>query len=146
MCGLPCSGKTTRARQLEVEHRALRLCPDEWMARIVRDGWDSERRVAVEAVQLQIAVRVLELGQDAILEGGFWHRAERDQARQSAAEVGAGCRVHFLDAPLEVLIQRAERRQADCPEDTFVITAQNLRDWYDLIERPDAAELALNVP
>ncbi len=146
MCGLPCTGKTTRALQIEAEHRALRLCPDAWMARIVRDGWDAERRVAVEAVQLEIAVRVLELGNDVILEGGFWHRAERDHARACAAEVGAACRVHFLDAPLEILIARAEARALDCPPDTFVVSAENLTDWYNLIERPDAVELAQDSP
>jgi len=29
--GLPCCGKTTAARQFEVEHAALRLSKDEWM-------------------------------------------------------------------------------------------------------------------
>ena len=32
--GLPGSGKTTLARSLEREHDALRLCPDEWIARL----------------------------------------------------------------------------------------------------------------
>ena len=146
MCGLPCSGKTTRARQLEVEHRALWLSPDVWMARIVRDGWDAERRAAIEAVQLDIAVRVLELGHDVILEGGFWHLAERLHARDCAGRVGASCQVHFLDAPLEVLIQRAQARAADCPPDTFVVTADNLTEWYNLIERPLADELTGLVP
>lgn len=31
LVGLPGSGKTTRARQLEEAHRAIRLTPDEWM-------------------------------------------------------------------------------------------------------------------
>jgi predicted kinase len=31
MVGLPASGKTTRARQLELELGAVRLTPDEWM-------------------------------------------------------------------------------------------------------------------
>ena len=31
MVGLPGAGKTTRARAIESEERALRLTPDEWM-------------------------------------------------------------------------------------------------------------------
>jgi predicted kinase len=31
VCGLPGSGKTTHAKQLEQELRAIRLCPDEWI-------------------------------------------------------------------------------------------------------------------
>ena len=30
MVGLPCSGKTTLARQLEQQYSALRPTPDEW--------------------------------------------------------------------------------------------------------------------
>src|SRR5690242_19062107 len=32
--GLPCSGKTTLARQLERQYSALRLTPDEWHIRL----------------------------------------------------------------------------------------------------------------
>ena len=31
MVGLPATGKTTAARRLEADHRALRLTKDEWM-------------------------------------------------------------------------------------------------------------------
>ena len=59
ICGLPCSGKTTLAKRLEQELPALRLAPDEWMARIVGDGHNEEKREAVEAVQWEIAERAL---------------------------------------------------------------------------------------
>src|SRR5258708_5633784 len=62
ICGLPGSGKTTLAKQLERDLPALRLAPDEWMARIVGDGFDDAKRAAVEAVQWEIAARALSLG------------------------------------------------------------------------------------
>jgi len=34
MCGLPSAGKTTLAKQLECETKAVRLCPDEWIVRL----------------------------------------------------------------------------------------------------------------
>ncbi|MFZ0544969.1 MAG: AAA family ATPase [Candidatus Promineifilaceae bacterium] len=37
ICGLPGSGKTTLARQIEQSRSALRLCPDEWIARLLKD-------------------------------------------------------------------------------------------------------------
>ena len=55
VCGLPGSGKTTLAKRLEQELPALRLTPDEWMPRIVGDGYDEEKRAVVEAVQWDIA-------------------------------------------------------------------------------------------
>ena len=32
LCGLPGSGKTTTAKSLARDRRAVRLCPDEWIA------------------------------------------------------------------------------------------------------------------
>ena len=41
MVGLPCSGKTTRARALEAELPALRLTPDEWHLRLFGQDADA---------------------------------------------------------------------------------------------------------
>jgi len=41
ICGLPGSGKTTLAKQLELAHSALRLCPDEWIATLMGDVTDT---------------------------------------------------------------------------------------------------------
>ncbi len=95
ICGLPGSGKTTLARRLERDLPALRLAPDEWMARIVGDGYDESKRAAVEAVQWEIAARALSLSVDVILENGFWSRSERDDFRARAAALGADTRAAF---------------------------------------------------
>ena len=50
MVGLPCSGKTTLAKQLEQERSALRLTPDEWQVdqrvldALVLDARGSEKK------------------------------------------------------------------------------------------------------
>src|SRR5208283_2667954 len=106
ICGLPGSGKTTLARQLERDLPALRLAPDEWMARIVGDGSDEAKRAAVEAVQWEIAARAINLGIDVILENGFWSRSERDDFRSRAAALGAKTQVHFLDVSRDELLRR----------------------------------------
>src|SRR5580700_5672155 len=95
MCGLPGSGKTTLAKQLEEKHNAVRLCPDEWMAQIVGDGYDEARRGGVEAVQLGLAQRLLPFGIDVILENGFWTREERDKYREAARTLGADVKIHY---------------------------------------------------
>ena len=81
ICGLPSSGKTTLAGQLEYERRGLRLSPDEWMWSLSIDFYDGTKRVAVEALQWEVAARALNLGVDVILEKGFSSRCERDDYR-----------------------------------------------------------------
>ncbi len=141
VCGLPGSGKSTLARALERELPALRLTPDEWMARIVGDGFDETKRAAVKAAQWDIAARALALGVDVVLENGFWTRADRDDYRDRARALGADVRLHYLDVPLEQLVRRLEARNAALPPDTFLIPIDDLRRWHARFEVPSADEL-----
>ena len=141
ICGLPGSGKTTLARRLERELPALRLCPDEWMARIVGDGFDETKRSAVEAVQLELALRSLGLGINVILENGFWTRQERDEFRARASGVHAATRIHFLDVPRDELLRRLALRNQESPSDTFKVNENQIDLWSKWFEPPTPDEL-----
>jgi predicted kinase len=143
MCGLPGSGKTTLARRLERDEPALRLCPDEWMMRIVGDGYAYEERAAVDAIQFELAIQALSLGLNVVLESGFWKRADRDRARAEAARVGARCRLHVLVAPLEELKARISARNRALPANTFHIDADDIDLWATWFEPPGVDELAM---
>ena len=140
-CGLPGSGKTTLARAIEAERNALRLTPDEWMARIVGDGWDEARRAAVEAVMWDIGARVLSLGVDVVLDFGVWSRAERDAFRARAAALGAATRICFLDVARDELVRRLAARNAALPPDTFAVTEAQLDVMWPSFEAPTSDEL-----
>jgi predicted kinase len=141
MCGLPGSGKTTLAMRLERDLPALRLAPDEWMARIVGDGYDEAKRAAVEAIQWEIAARVLGLGADVILENGFWSRRERDEVRARARALGVATKLHYLGVPHDELLRRLAVRNAALPPDTFRITVSQLELWSSCFEAPSPEEL-----
>jgi predicted kinase len=51
MCGLPGSGKTTLAKRLERERRALRFTPDDWIEALHIDPYDESRRAEIERLQ-----------------------------------------------------------------------------------------------
>jgi len=70
VCGLPGSGKTTCARDLEKQLGGVRFSPDEWMTALSLDLWDEARRAKIEAVQWRLAQTLLTLGATAILEWG----------------------------------------------------------------------------
>ncbi len=142
MCGLPGAGKTTLAKKLEQELPALRLCPDEWIERVVGCAVDDEeKRDAVEAEQWRIAARVLALGANVILENGFWTRKDRDAYRACVTEIGAKVVLHYLEAPREELLRRLAGRYADAPRDGFRVTADMLDLYAGWFEPPGPDEL-----
>jgi hypothetical protein len=140
ICGLPGAGKSTLARQLEQEYRALRLAPDEWMARITGDGYDEPERAAIEAIQWELAQRVLALGLDVILENGFWSRQERDEIRARAAALSVPVTLFYLDVPRAELVRRLRARDDAMPPDTFRVDPEQLDQWVRSFEPPTADE------
>ena len=70
VCGLPGSGKTTHAMQLEAKLRAVRFCPDEWMDTLSVNIWDEGMRGKIEALQWQVSQQLLALGVSVIIEWG----------------------------------------------------------------------------
>lgn len=65
MIGLPCSGKTTRARELEQQYHALRLTPDIWQIQLFGADMfhpDHDRNHSqIEQIMWDVAKRVLTL-------------------------------------------------------------------------------------
>lgn len=63
ICGLPGSGKTTLARQLAQDMRAVRLSPDEWKHALGIDYYDDERdglRLAARDLGATVELHYLE--------------------------------------------------------------------------------------
>ncbi|MBI5351373.1 MAG: AAA family ATPase [Chloroflexi bacterium] len=145
ICGLPGSGKTTLAKELEVSHSALRLCPDEWITEIIADVTDKVEldrlRTPVESVQWEMAKRILVLGINVILENGFWSREERDSYRSQAEALGARVKLIYLHVDRDELWARLSRRNADLPPGSFFVREDQLDLWSSWFQPPTADEL-----
>ena len=145
MVGLPCSGKTTLAKQLEQERSALRLTPDEWQVALF--GQDAEepehdaRHSLIEAMLWNIASRALELGTNVILDFGFWAREEREDYRLRGKRLGASSEVHFLDVPKEELLRRLAVRNSQPSQVSFHISEDSMIPWIEFFQKPTPEEL-----
>lgn len=145
MVGLPCSGKTTLARQLEDELAALRLTADEWHVRLFgQDAKEPEhdaRHNLIEALLWNIASRALVLGTNVILDFGFWAREEREDYRARARQLGASSEIHFLDVSADELLQRVAMRNSQSTQGTFYIPEESMQPWIEFFQRPGLDEL-----
>lgn len=116
LCGLPGCGKTTFARRLATERRAVILGHDERM--VARHGTNPpEAQFATLAREVtaelwQEAAQAVTRGRDVILDWGFWTRAERDDARRRAAEIGADAVLYLVECDDAVARARTLARTA----------------------------------
>lgn len=142
MVGLPAAGKTTRARELAVEHRALRLTPDAWMIPLFGEPGVDGKRAVLEGRLVWLALQALHLGTSVVLDFGLWTRDERSALWWLGTSVGASCQVVYLPVDREAQLERISRRQASSPDRTFPMSEAELDGWRTVFEAPDAAELA----
>jgi predicted kinase len=137
--GLPGVGKSTRAAALEAETGAVRMEPDGWMDELRLDLWDEERRFIIETMQWRLSRRFLAAGVSVIIEWGTWGRDERLRLAGEAKTLGARAELHWLTAPLDVMLQRIRLRGREDPP----ITLEHIEQWVGLFQAPDAEELAI---
>jgi predicted kinase len=142
-CGLPGSGKTTTARQLELQTGAVRLNTDEWMAALGVDFFDEDFHVKLQARLYEHGKTLLKLGQSVIVEDGHWSREERDRQREEARKLGAILEMHYFDLSFDELWRRLEVRNAVGAYGTVPITKEQLQEYWPKFQRPDKAELSL---
>jgi predicted kinase len=113
------TGKTTFAKRLEQELPGIRFTPDEWMTTLYgTDPPEADFPTYFERVRQLMErtwLRCLELGEQVILDGGAWRRAERDGLRALAASVGATFIIYDLSVPHEVALSRVLRRNDEDP-------------------------------
>lgn len=142
-CGLPGSGKTTTAKQLEQETGAVRLNTDEWMAALGVDFFNEAFREKLQARLYEHGKTLLQLGHSIIVEDGHWSRAERDRQREDARQLGAILELHYFDLSFDELWHRLKGRNDMGEYGTVPITKAQLQEYWPMFQRPDAAELSL---
>jgi predicted kinase len=139
--GLPGTGKTTAARRIEIEHRALRLTKDEWVKALYgRENPPSVQKV-IEGRLIRIGLRVIELGNNVVIDYGLWTRDERSSLRQAAADRGAAVELLYCRLTPAEQRRRLAHRQAEGPHTSWPMSEVELAEWASNIEVPTPGEL-----
>lgn len=148
MVGLPCSGKTTLAKQIEQEKGAVRFTPDEWHIFLFGDDFHQSdehdvRHDRIEELMWQVGRRLLKQGVSVILDFGFWAKEQRDKKRAEAEALGADFQICYLDTPLPELLRRLETRNLTGENVFTSITVEDMSQWAALFQAPEEEELGL---
>ena len=149
MVGLPCSGKTTKAKILEEEYNALLLSTDKWHIQLfgadthLTDHSEHDKKhFILEKILWEIAMRVLTLGTDVILDFGFWAKTDRVFFINKSKELGVNLKIHFMDVPEQELCKRLEERNMNQPEGAFYIPMDYMKKYIGIFEPVGQDELS----
>lgn len=147
LCGKICSGKSTYAQRLRVEHQAVVLSVDEiTLALFLQQIGDMHDTYVERAEQylFEKSVEILKTGINVILDWGFWQKAEREYARAFYKAHGITCEFHCIHISDETWQERLQRRNAAIlsGETNAYFVDENLAAKFGrLFEMPDEDEI-----
>ena len=125
-CGKICSGKSTYAKKLRKEYKAVILSVDEiTLALFGQDAGDKldEYVEKLETYLFDKSVEIVKTGTNVVLDWGFWQKREREYARQFYARYGIPCELHYLEISDEEWNRRLKKLNVD-------VTLGTIRAYY----------------
>jgi len=142
LCGTVGTGKTTYARKLEEEGRAVLFSADEWMIHffgtaLPRDEFDRRLDQCKEMIY-RTTEKLLNQGLSVVLDFGFWKRSERDSLRKRFARYEI--RLLYFKLPEDEILRRLAERNRNLPEYSYEITEEMYRMFSARFDPPSEAE------
>ena len=124
MHGFIGSGKTTKAKELEIKHKAIRLTPDEWISDILgNDPPENIFQTALNGILNkldEIAIKLGGLELNVILDYGFWTEKSRNEIEKKL--ISHGLRYEWIICEDDIEICRRRNRVRNELGNTLNIT------------------------
>lgn len=138
--GLPGTGKTSAAEELSRHLRAERLTTDELRQRVIQrlDASQKHKR-SIYAALMEKAEKSLQQGKKVILDGTFFKRDMRQQAKELARRHDESFFLVYVTCPEEIVKKRLEKRERegkDASEADFRVY-KIFQKQFEKIENPD---------
>ena len=142
MCGTVGTGKTTYAKKLEQEGKAVLFSADEWMIHFYGNNVpceDFEQKLGqCKEMIYRTVEKLLDKGINTVLDFGFWKREERDYVRKRFSRHKIN--LVLLDCPRQNLKKRLEERNNNLPEYAYHITDEMYEIFLSKFEYPTEDE------
>ena len=128
ICGKIASGKTTYAKDLIKDNKAVLLSADEITLALFDSEIGEKHDENVERTEKYLfekAVEIIKTGTDVILDWGFWTREERLTASKFFKNKNIEYEWHYIDVSDEVLRENLKKRNSD------IENGKNLFYYFD---------------
>ena len=151
MCGKICSGKSTCAKQLSREHKAVILSIDDIMLALFGQDAGEKHDHYVEMTEKYLyekSLEILELGINVVLDWGFWTREKRDYARNFYGPRGIEHEFCYISISDEEWNRRLDKRNKDVKEnrsDAYYVDEGLRRKFEAIFEAPENEEKVIRM-
>lgn len=136
LCGLPGTGKTTYAANLEKEG-AVRLTLDEELFKLfgrnLPDGTYPEFEKKTKIVLIDKLINYLKEDKSVILDWGFWKKEERDRITALVREHGGEPKLLYFKGNLDELANRVQGRDLSKNHE---IDSEMMEEFSKRFEKP----------
>lgn len=147
ICGKICCGKSTYAKQLCIENKAVLLSVDEIMLALFGLYAGDKHDEYVEKTKkylLDKSIEIIETGINVVLDWGFWKKAERTFMKEFYATRKIEHEFHYIDVSDETWRMRLDQRNHAILTQTVnaYLVDDNLLAKFDAIfEMPGKEEI-----
>ncbi len=149
ICGRICCGKSTYAKRLCAQNRAVLLSIDEITLSLFGQQCGEMHDTYVERTEqylLHKSLEILQTGVDVVLDWGCWTKKEREAYRAFYEGKGIPYRLHYLDVPEDIWAVRVKKRNAAVLLDdsiAYYIDENLAKKFADIFEPPSKDEVDL---
>ena len=147
ICGKLCSGKSTYAKKLQKERKAVILSIDEIMLAVFGQDAGEKHDEYVARIKNYLYQKTLEIihnGLDVILDWGFWTKEERAYARSFFGLNGITNEMHFIDIDNCEWGRRIEKRNQEVLDhigNAYYVDDGLAEKFNAIFEKPDLSEI-----
>lgn len=147
ICGKICCGKSTYAKQLQADNKAVILSVDEIMLAVFglyAGEKHDEYADRVRNYLFEKSLEVIKADVNVILDWGFWTSAGRNEAKEFYRNRNIECELHYIDVSNDIWKARINQRNqsVNAGETTAYIIDNNLaRKFESRFEQPTKEEI-----
>lgn len=150
-CGRICSGKSTYAKALSKEKKAVILSVDDITLALFGQQAGDKLDEYVERCERYFfdkSLEIVSLGINVILDWGFWTKRERSYAKGFYAANGVECEFHYIDIPDDEWKRRIDKRNKQTGRDgkcAYYVDEGLAKKADSIFERPDKSEIDVHI-
>lgn len=147
ICGKICSGKTTYAKKLAAERKAVRLNPDEIMIGLFGEQLgDRHEEILARTLDLLLckSLEIFRTGIDVIIDFGFWQRHCREHTNAFFASNGVKPEWHYISVSDDDWKKNIEARNSLARKDgsfDYYVDGNILNKFMNPDDIPERAEM-----